>query len=72
MRAKIRQGAKARLVRSAFAAGPDTAFERIAAIKANYRRLARRMLSPEAKAAGFYPIFATHRYPARGHRPPCR
>lgn len=60
MRVKIEQGAKVRLVRGAFAAGPDIAFTKLVDIKANYRRLARIMLSPEAKASGFYPIFATH------------
>jgi len=60
MRAKVRQGAKVRLVRGAFAAGPDIAHVSLADIKANYRRLARIMLSREAKENGFYPIFATH------------
>lgn len=49
-----------RLVKGAFAAGPDVAFSGRDAIRRSYLELARRMLSPAAAAAGFYPVFATH------------
>lgn len=60
IRAMIARGASVRLVKGAFVGGPDIAFEGHKAIKENYLRLVDLMLSPEAKAAGFYPIFATH------------
>ena len=60
VRRKIDQGGKVRLVRGAFVAGSAIAYTRLADVKANYLALARLMLSRDAKARGFYPIFATH------------
>ena len=60
MRKKIHQGAKVRLVKGAFAANSELAFQGQQRIKANYRRLIDLMLAKEAKLTGFYPIFATH------------
>mgnify|MGYP001627466397 CR=1 FL=1 len=56
----IRSGAKVRLVKGAFAEGPELAFTRRDEIKANSRLLIDRMLSREARDHGFYPIVATH------------
>lgn len=58
--AQIARGSRVRLVKGAFAAGRDIAFGTRAEIKANHRRLIAMMLSPTARAAGFYPIIATH------------
>lgn len=60
MAAKIRQGAKVRLVKGAFAARQAIAFTRHGDIKDAYRRIGRQMLSREARDRGFYPIFGTH------------
>lgn len=60
LRPLLRAGAKVRLVKGAFAAGPDIAFTRQPEIKANSRRLIDLMLSREARDHGFYPIIATH------------
>ncbi len=60
LRPQIRRGSKVRLVKGAFAAGPDLAFPRQSEIKENSRRLIDMMLSREARDAGFYPIIATH------------
>lgn len=49
-----------RLVKGAFAEGGGRAFRSRAAVRENYLRLARRMLSAEARAAGLRPVFATH------------
>ena len=54
------QGARIRLVKGAFVAGKDIAWTKKQEIDAAYERLARLALSPEMKAAGAYPIFATH------------
>jgi proline dehydrogenase len=54
------QGARIRLVKGAFVAGKDISWTRKREIDAAYERLARRALSPEMKAKGVYPIFATH------------
>ncbi len=56
----VRSGAKVRLVKGAFAAGPDLAFTRQSEIKANSRRLIDLMFSRAARDSGFYPIVATH------------
>lgn len=56
----VRAGAKVRLVKGAFAAGPELAFTRQAEIKANSRRLIDLMFSRAARDSGFYPIVATH------------
>lgn len=58
--AQIARGSRVRLVKGAFAAGPELALQSQADIKDNFRTLIRSMLSPTAKAAGFYPIVATH------------
>lgn len=60
LEAQIERGSRVRLVKGAFAAGPDLAFQRQAEIKENSRKLIRLMLSPQAKANGFYPVIATH------------
>lgn len=57
---QIERGSRVRLVKGAFAADADIAFARQDEIKANSRKLIAMMLSPEAKARGFYPIIATH------------
>jgi proline dehydrogenase len=51
---------RVRLVKGAFAARPEIAFTGREEIRHSFSRLARLMLSDEAKAAGFYPSFATH------------
>ncbi|NIR42439.1 MAG: proline dehydrogenase [Gemmatimonadetes bacterium] len=56
----ISRAARIRLVKGAFAAGPEVAFTRPEGIRDSYLRLSRRMLSRDARTAGFYPIFATH------------
>lgn len=56
---QVQRGSKVRLVKGAFAAGPEIAFQAQADIKNNSRRLISLMLSPEARQAGFYPIIAT-------------
>lgn len=60
MRRAVATGARVRLVKGAFAAGSSLALQKEAEIKANYRKLISLMLSPEARASGFYPIIATH------------
>ena len=60
MRRAIGMGARVRLVKGAFAAGPALALQDEAEIKANYRKLISLMLSQDARASGFYPIIATH------------
>lgn len=60
MRQAIKAGAKVRLVKGAFTAGPALAIQKEPEIKANFRKLIGMMLSPEARASGFYPIIATH------------
>ncbi|MFM2044172.1 MAG: hypothetical protein RLY86_2748 [Pseudomonadota bacterium] len=56
----IRDGAMVRLVKGAFAAGPDIAFTRQGEIKEAYRTLITRMLSRAARDSGFRPVIATH------------
>ncbi len=56
----ISQGARVRLVKGAFAAGPDIAFTGPRRIRESFLDLSRLMLSDEAQETGFYPIFATH------------
>lgn len=58
--AQIATGSRVRLVKGAFAAGPELAFQSLAEIKQNSRRLIAMMLSKAAREAGFYPIIATH------------
>ena len=53
-------GAMVRLVKGAFAGTPRTAFTARPYIDGNYRALAFRLLSPEARAAGARPVFGTH------------
>lgn len=60
LRKLIAGGAKVRLVKGAFVGTRDEAFVSEAEIKSNYRKLVGLMLSPEARASGFYPIIATH------------
>lgn len=57
---QVARGSRVRLVKGAFAAGPALALQSQSAIKANFRRLIDLMLSAQARAAGFYPIIATH------------
>jgi proline dehydrogenase len=59
-RAIIAQGGAIRLVKGAFVEGKDIAFTQKQDIDASFLRLSEMMLSPEAKARGVYPIFATH------------
>lgn len=60
LRQQIQRGSRVRLVKGAFAAGEDLAFQNTAAIKENSKKLIAMMLSAEAREAGFYPIIATH------------
>ena len=60
LRRQIDRGGKVRLVRGAFAADSTIAYTKLPDIKANYLSLATLTLSRDAKAKGFYPIFATH------------
>jgi proline dehydrogenase len=56
----LQNGGAVRLVKGAFAENHDIAFTRRSEIDRNYLRLARLMLSNEARGTGFYPAFATH------------
>jgi proline dehydrogenase len=56
----IANGGRVRLVKGAFADPRPHAFQSRAAIDENYLALARRMLSADAKARGFRPVFGTH------------
>jgi proline dehydrogenase len=58
--AQIESGGRIRLVKGAFAAPTTIAFTKQSYIKDNYRRLIELMFSVNARAAGFYPIVATH------------
>lgn len=58
--AQIARGSRVRLVKGAFAAGAELAFQSTEEIKDNSRKLIEMMLSQTAKEAGFYPIIATH------------
>ncbi|MAJ64831.1 MAG: proline dehydrogenase [Alphaproteobacteria bacterium] len=58
--AQIARGSRVRLVKGAFAAGAELAFQSTEEIKGNSRKLIEMMLSQTAKEAGFYPIIATH------------
>lgn len=58
--AQIAQGSRVRLVKGAFAAGAELAFQSTNEIKDNSRKLIGMMLSQEARESGFYPIIATH------------
>ncbi len=49
-----------RLVKGAFSAPASIAFQPRSEIDESYLRLARLMLSDEARQAGLYPVFATH------------
>lgn len=56
----IASGGRVRLVKGAFADPHSHAFQSRAAIDENYLALARSMLSADAKARGFRPVFGTH------------
>jgi proline dehydrogenase len=56
----IAAGGHVRLVKGAFADPRPHAYQGKAEIGGNYLSLARRMLSTEAKANGFRPVFGTH------------
>jgi len=56
----IAAGGQVRLVKGAFADPRPHAHQGKAAIDASYLALARKMLSAEAKASGFRPVFGTH------------
>ena len=53
-------GPPIRLVKGAYLEPPDLAFPKKRDVDENYFRLSRRMLSPEARAAGLRVAFATH------------
>lgn len=53
-------GARVRLCKGAYLEPPDVAFPEKADVDANFIALAKLLLSPEARAAGVYPAFATH------------
>jgi len=57
---QVRRGSRVRLVKGAFAAGADIAYQSRKEIKKNSRRLIALMFSKEARKAGFYPVIATH------------
>ena len=65
--AKIRQGAKVRLVKGAFSAGADIALTTHSDIDDAYWRISKLMLSREAHDHGFYPIFGTHDHTLHQH-----
>lgn len=56
----IAAGGAVRLVKGAFVDRTTRAFASRAEIDSNYRVLADRMLSADARETGFYPIFGTH------------
>ena len=56
----VQSGGAVRLVKGAFAESDDIAFTGQSEIDRNYLRLAKFMLSEEARTTGFYPAFATH------------
>ena len=56
----IAGGGSVRLVKGAFADPRPHAFQSKVEIDGNYLALARRMLSADAKASGFRPVFGTH------------
>ena len=56
----VGQRTAVRLVKGAFPRGPEDDVQGRERITARYVELARRMLSEEAREAGFYPVFATH------------
>jgi proline dehydrogenase len=56
----IAAGGHVRLVKGAFADPRPHAYQGKAEIDGNYLALARRMLSADAKASGFRPVFGTH------------
>ena len=60
MKVQVARGSRVRLVKGAFAAGPQLAFQSSAEIKDNSKRLIELMFSDQAKSDGFYPIIATH------------
>ncbi|HSF02665.1 MAG TPA: proline dehydrogenase family protein [Solirubrobacterales bacterium] len=60
LRGLIQGGATVRLCKGAYREPADRAFERKDEVDRSYARLAGRLLSPEAQAAGAYPAFATH------------
>ncbi len=60
LRALVAAGAAVRLVKGAFAESRARAWTTRAEIDKSYLRLASTMLSPEAEASGFYPIFGSH------------
>jgi proline dehydrogenase len=60
LRALIQEGATVRLCKGAYREAADRAFARKDEVDRSYARLAGRLLSPEAQAAGAYPAFATH------------
>lgn len=56
----IADGAMVRLVKGAFPAGADLALQRREDVTAAFLTHARALLSPAARRAGVYPVFATH------------
>ncbi len=60
LRSLVSRATSVRLVKGAFPRGPSDDHQGSRAITQNYLALARRMLSAEAREAGFYPVFATH------------
>ncbi len=60
VRRLIELGATVRLCKGAYREPPDRAFRTRAEVDRSYERLMDRLLSPEARAAGVYPGFATH------------
>lgn len=56
----VQQPTAVRLVKGAFPSSPDHEHQGQRRVSAAYVELARRMLSVEAREAGFRPIFATH------------
>ena len=58
--ALLPEGGWVRLVKGAFIGSPDVSFSSRQAIDQSYLELAEKMLSGDAKKAGFYPAFGTH------------
>ncbi len=56
----IADGARVRLCKGAYAEPAEVAFPKKVDVDANYINLAQLLLSPQARAKGVYPAFATH------------
>lgn len=67
LRRLVAAGAMVRLVKGAFAEGPDVAVQGRAARDAAYRAAAETLFSTEARERGVYPVLGTHDHAMIGH-----